>query len=67
MTPLKSIFALFLVLVPGGFLVLLALATAKAFSAGFERLLGKTQIPVYVPVRTDDPGTSRRLSAQARS
>lgn len=45
MFPWKIILAMFIVLVPGGSLVLLAMATAKAFVAGRDRLLS-TPVPI---------------------
>lgn len=54
MTPLKLIFLILMVLVPGGSLVLLALATAKALRAGRDRLLGQCVPmagPAAVPAR----------------
>jgi len=45
MTPWKFILAMFLVLVPGGSLVLLAMATAKALVASRDRLL-RRPVPI---------------------
>lgn len=50
MTAWKYIIVMVLLLVPGGSLVLLAMATAKAFRAGWDRLLRRADVTVNEPV-----------------
>ena len=50
MTIWRILFVLFLVVVPGGSLVLLAMATAKAFRTSWEHLLERVAAPVPEPV-----------------
>ena len=58
MTPWKLISLMLLILVPGGSLVLLAMATAKALKAGRDRLLRRALVPVAEPVAASLGGKS---------
>ncbi|MBI5548368.1 MAG: hypothetical protein HY901_31180 [Deltaproteobacteria bacterium] len=46
MTSWKIVFLVLMVLIPGGSLVLLALATAKALRASWDRSLRPAHVPV---------------------
>jgi len=49
MTPWKLVILVTMLLVPGGSLVLLAMATAKALKAGWDRMPRRAEVAVSGP------------------